>query len=63
MSDAHGVPPRSFPVTTSDVLTLQIGNKSLTGWQRVNVQRVPASTFNRSGGHDFTQQTADRIDT
>jgi prophage tail gpP-like protein len=47
MSDAHGAPPRSAPVTTSDVLTLQVGNQMLSGWQRVSVQRsmdaIPAS--------------------
>jgi len=47
MSDAHGAPPRSSPVTTSDVLTLQVGNQQLSGWQRVQVVRsmdsVPAS--------------------
>jgi prophage tail gpP-like protein len=44
---AHGVIPRSSPVTTSDVLTLQVGNQQLSGWQRVNVTRsmdnMPAS--------------------
>jgi prophage tail gpP-like protein len=39
MSDAHGAPPRSAPVTTSDVLTLQVGNQQLSGWQRVSVVR------------------------
>lgn len=47
MSDAHGAPPRSSPVTTSDVLTLQVGNVQLSGWQRVQVVRsmdsIPAS--------------------
>ncbi len=47
MSDAHGAPPRSSPVTTSDVLTLQVGNVELSGWQRVSVVRsmdsIPAS--------------------
>lgn len=47
MSDAHGAPPRSAPATTSDVLTLQVGNSLLSGWQRVQVERsmdsIPAS--------------------
>ncbi len=47
MSDAHGAPPRSSPVTTSDVLTLQVGDQQLSGWQRVQVVRsmdsIPAS--------------------
>lgn len=47
MSDAHGAPPRSSPVTTSDVLTLNVGNQQLTGWQDVQVIRsmdsIPAS--------------------
>ena len=47
MSDAHGAPPRSSPATTSDVLTLVVGNQQLSGWQRVEVVRsmdsIPAS--------------------
>lgn len=47
MSNALGTLPRSSPVTTSDVLTLQVGNQLLSGWQRVNVARsmdsIPAS--------------------
>jgi prophage tail gpP-like protein len=47
MSDPHGAPPRSSPITTSDVLTLQVGNQQLSGWQRVQVIRsmdsIPAS--------------------
>lgn len=47
MSDAHGVAPRGAPVGASDTLTLIVGNKALSGWQRVAVRRplaaIPAS--------------------
>jgi prophage tail gpP-like protein len=47
VSGALGALPRSSPVTTSDVLTLQVGNQQLSGWQRVKVMRsmdsIPAS--------------------
>lgn len=47
MSDAHGAQARGQPVTTSDVLTLQVGDAQLAGWQRVKVTRsmdsIPAS--------------------
>lgn len=43
----HGAPPRGSPVTTADVLTLQVGNQVLSGWQRVMVMRsmdsIPAN--------------------
>ena len=44
---AHGVTPRGPPPGSTDVLTLTVGNVSLTGWQRVSVTRplaaIPAS--------------------
>ena len=47
MSDAHGAPSHGTQVTTSDVLSLQVGNVQLSGWQRVEVMRsmdsIPAS--------------------
>ena len=44
MNDAHGVAPRRVPpVGASDVLTLIVGNQSVTGWQRVVVTRPLAS--------------------
>jgi len=48
MSDAHGVVARGTPPPGStDVLSLVVGNQSLTGWQRVSVARplaaIPAS--------------------
>lgn len=47
MSAALGPTASGSPVTTSDVLTLQAGGQTLTGWQRVLVKRgmnsVPAS--------------------
>lgn len=46
MSDAPAVPHR-VPVGATDTLTLTVGNKALTGWQRVSVTRplaaIPAS--------------------
>lgn len=47
MSAAHGVAPRGAPLGAGDTLTLKVGGKNLTGWQRVAVNRsldsVPAS--------------------
>lgn len=44
---AHGVPTRGPPPGAADVLTLTVGNVSVTGWQRVSVTRplaaIPAS--------------------
>lgn len=44
---AHGVTTRGPPPGSTDVLTLTVGNQSLTGWQRVSVTRplaaIPAS--------------------
>lgn len=47
MSDAHGVVSHGTPVGASDTLTLTLGGKVLSGWQRVTVTRplaaIPAS--------------------
>ena len=47
MSEAHGVVMRGPPPGSTDVLSLIVGNQSLTGWQRVAVTRplaaIPAS--------------------
>ena len=47
MSDAHGVASHAAPKGWNDTLTLIVGNKVLTGWQRVSVTRplaaIPAS--------------------
>jgi prophage tail gpP-like protein len=47
VSEAHGVPPRGPPPGAGDVLTLTVGDQSLSGWQRVTVTRplaaIPAS--------------------
>lgn len=47
MNDALGLPPRGAPQGATDTLTLKVGGKNLTGWQRIAVNRsldsVPAS--------------------
>ena len=44
---AHGVTTHGPPIGSTDLLTLTIGNQSVTGWQRVSVTRplaaIPAS--------------------
>jgi prophage tail gpP-like protein len=47
MSEAHGVTRRGPPPGSTDILSLTVGNQTLTGWQRVSVTRplaaIPAS--------------------
>jgi prophage tail gpP-like protein len=47
VSDAHGVVRRGPPPGAADILSLTVGNQTVTGWQRVAVTRplaaIPAS--------------------
>lgn len=59
---AHGVAPRAPPPGSTDVLTLTVGNQTLTGWQRISVTR-PLAAIPASFSIELTEKYPNAADT
>jgi prophage tail gpP-like protein len=59
---AHGVAPRAPPPGAADVLTLTVGNQTLTGWQRISVTR-PLAAIPASFSIELTEKYPNAADT